>query len=405
MRTASIARQTTSSTVSGIDVATIDRQQLNKILARAQGAGIDSSRVIKGLLARGHQVEGYHGEAPGAVPMEEQGTLGRDMLGDVGAAAGGGAAIGLGYAAAERLGPSRRIAALGAHTAERAIADKGPLGYFAGLNERMTQAARQPKGFGPLGSSVGMVPERTLPSIEPMQPPVSGALSPPPGTIRPPIPGNFGGQPPAGPPGLSLGPAPEPVPTRPITVEGAPARAPAPTTEPRYTGGRGASGPVLAKRAKDLAAVSRGESVTAAGPSAQPSAPSKLAAALEQSMQNEAVPRGTHPVSFGKNGNVIGAIGDEARVAGRAARSVEELGKLAAKIAAKVPRSARLAVFQTVKNASKFVGESDAALGGPAMAFMTRFFPTSTMQDIMNTHFTVDPKTGKIVKRHTDVGA
>lgn len=39
------------------------------------------------------------------------------------------------------------------------------------------------------------------------------------------------------------------VPTRPITVEGKPARAPAQTKDPKYTGGRGASGPELERRA------------------------------------------------------------------------------------------------------------------------------------------------------------
>lgn len=48
------------------------------------------------------------------------------------------------------------------------------------------------------------------------------------------------------------------IPVRPITVEGEPRFAPAQTENPRYTGGRGASGPELARRAADRQAFLEG---------------------------------------------------------------------------------------------------------------------------------------------------
>jgi hypothetical protein len=93
------------------------------------------------------------------------------------------------------------------------------------------------------------------------------------------------------------------VPTRPITViEGGkakPAAAPAQTTEPRYTGGRGASGPELARRAEAMAASSQGragQGLALVPPELPPasSLEEQLArsVALEQAMGAKGIPPG-----------------------------------------------------------------------------------------------------------------
>ena len=84
--------------------------------------------------------------------------------------------------------------------------------------------------------------------------------------------------------------------------------------------------------------------------------------------------------------------------------SLEDLLKRSLEIARKVPPEARQAVFKTVKAASKFAHEADTALGGQAMLFFD-LLPQSTVQEIMNTRFTVDPKTGQVVKRQLATGA
>lgn len=328
-------------------------------------AGSDTASVVDGFRAAGYAINipGYRPQDQGqpAAPIGGAGPPGLQGYGQDALAAltaGGTAAAGYGaVAGAQRIGRSRTVGALAAHTGEEALADKGPIGYLARLGKKVGAARAVPRtspNLELLGPSIQQVPERTLPPIEPM---------------RPPIQGNFGGQPPAGPPGLSLVPPPEPVPTRPITVAGAPARAPAQTTEPPYTGGRGASGPVLARRTEAQAKVAAGESVT-----------------------------GGRKVPLGKAGHVIGEVGDEARVAGRNASSLEDLLRRSIEIAKNVAPEARAAVFKTAKAASKFAHEADSALGGPAMIFFD-LLPASVIDEAVNTTYTTDPRTGKIVKR------
>ena len=91
------------------------------------------------------------------------------------------------------------------------------------------------------------------------------------------------------------------VPTRPIDVEGKPgARAPAQTENPRYTGGRGASGPELARRAAMMERFQAGRppfGPAAAGPDPE----------LWRT-RGISVPRGTVPRVAGGAANVILAL-------------------------------------------------------------------------------------------------
>lgn len=93
------------------------------------------------------------------------------------------------------------------------------------------------------------------------------------------------------------------VPTRPIDVEGKPAaRAPAQTENPRYTGGRGASGPELARRAAMMERFQAGQPPFAPRPGMQGPDPEIWRT------RGISVPRGTIPRVAGGGANVLLAL-------------------------------------------------------------------------------------------------
>lgn len=400
---------------------TINRAQLEYAVAHAP-AGTDPADIADSFVRKGYVVEGYQPAlavaAPGGSAEASMQSEDRMLAGPLALGAGV-AAVRAGKALLDR---SRTVGALLTHGKEELLADKGPAGAAARIVKRVAEARSAPRTsphLQDLGQSITQIPEHQLPAVQPFQPPAlslveGGAGGPYRNAFQ--IAEEANAQGPILPsesaaPGRVLE-TPEGlvaeasgVPVRSITVGGKQAYAPRPTKEPRYTGGRGKSRPKLAETQRQLEQVGRGESVTSAAPGPQPrSGQSQFQAAIETSREGELAPRGAKQVQFGKNGHVIGEIGDEARVAGRAADTVEELIAKAAAIARKVPKSAREAVFKTVKAASKFANEADTALGGPAMVLM-QLLPKSVLDEAVNTHFTIDPQTGKIVKRVVDVGA